>query len=399
MRQERRTDRLACKRLRCRNTQASQRVKSSLNVKSSRVLNRTLAGIAVILLLGLFLGMTATAQSLSIQFDGGVFKVAGWRAPAAAPAKGWASIFVVYAGAGDVPPLLGAYSVEGGTLIFRPSFAVAPGVHYRAVFHPPDGGAAIEKTFDGPPRETNPVARVERVFPSGDVWPSNQLRLYIYFSAPMSRGEAGAYIHVLDEKGQILPGVFLPGEELWDPGFRRLTMTFDPGRIKRGLTSNERMGPPIADGKRYTLVVDREWQDARGVPMVEAFRKPFRGGPAQRTPPDPKQWRIVAPNVGTSEPLVVDFPTPMNYALLQRMLQVSGAHGSVAGTVSVDDHEAQWRFTPQEPWKVGDYQLVVDTGIEDLAGNHVGQPFDIDVFQHVTEHITSQTISLPFAVK
>ena len=30
-------------------------------------------------------------------------------------------------------------------------------------------------------------------------------------------------------------------------------MTFDPGRIKRGLTSNEKMGPPIAEGRRYTL--------------------------------------------------------------------------------------------------------------------------------------------------
>ena len=47
----------------------------------------------------------------------------------------------------------------------------------------------------------------------------------------------------------------------------------------------------------------------------------------------------------------------------------------------------------------GDYQLIVDTGIEDLAGNHVGQLFDIDVFEHVTEHITTQTVSLPFAVR
>lgn len=360
------------------------------------MLKRKLAGIAVILLLG----MTATAQSpsISIQFDGSAFKLVGWKVTSAAPAKGWASVFVVYAGAGDIPPLLGSYSVEGDTLVFRPSFPIAPGVHYRAVFHPPGGGSAVENHFDGPPRDTTPMARVEHVYPSGDVWPSNQLRLYIYFSVPMSRGEAGARIHVLDESGKILPGVFLPGEELWDPGYKRLTMTFDPGRIKRGLTSNTAMGPPIADGKHYTLVIDKDWQDARGVPMVEGFRKNFRGGPAERTPPDPQKWRVVAPKAGTSEPLVVDFTTPMNYALLQRMLQVSGAHGSVSGTISVAEHETQWRFTPQEPWHAGDYHLIVDTGIEDLAGNHVGQLFDIDVFEHVTEHITTQTISLPFSV-
>jgi hypothetical protein len=108
----------------------------------------------------------------------------------------------------------------------------------------------------------------------------------------MSRGVASQYIHILDENGKILQGseaVFLPSQELWDPSFQRLTMTFDPGRIKRGLTSNERIGPPLAEGKRYTLVIDSEWPDARGAPMVQAFRKSFRGGPAQRNPPDPKQ--------------------------------------------------------------------------------------------------------------
>jgi hypothetical protein len=191
----------------------------------------------------------------------------------------------------------------------------------------------------------------------------------------------------------------LPGEELWDPKFERLTMTFDPGRIKRGLTSNEKIGPPIAEGKRYTLVIDRDWPDANGAPLVEGFRKAFRGGPAQRFPPDTKLWRITAPKVRTSEALVVDFPTPMNYTLLQRMIRVSGAWGIVTGTVSVAREETQWRFTPQQPWEAGDFQLIVDTAIEDLAGNHIGQPFDIDTFNHITEHITSKTVSLPFAVR
>src|ERR1700691_2305884 len=112
--------------------------------------------------------MTATAQSqtLSIQFDGSTFKLVGWKVPSAAPAKGWPSVFVVYAGAGDIPPLLGSYSVEARTLVFRPSFPIAPGVHYRAVFHPPGGGAAMENDFDGPPRDVTPIARVEHVYPS-----------------------------------------------------------------------------------------------------------------------------------------------------------------------------------------------------------------------------------------
>src|SRR5438067_6413894 len=123
----------------------------------------------------LALGMTAAAQSVSIQFDGNVFKVTGVRP---------AGTFVVYAGAGDVPPLAGTSGIENGALVFRPKYPLAPGVRYRAVFRP-TGGSPIEKTFDGPARRVEAVARVERIYPSADILPSNQLRLYIYFSAPM----------------------------------------------------------------------------------------------------------------------------------------------------------------------------------------------------------------------
>ena len=348
---------------------------------------------------GIFIaGIAALAESVSIQMEGGAFKVVGWNPAHTQPARGWVSVFAVFTGNGDVPPLLGSYSMEGGALVFRPRFPLAPGVQYRAVFHPANGGATVERIFHEPSGRNTPSARVDHVYPSADVLPSNQLRLYIYFSAPMSRGEASQRIRMLDGNGKVLPGVFLPGEELWDPSFRRLTMTFDPGRIKRGLTSNEAMGPPIVEGKRYTLVIDREWPDARGVAMLEGFRKTFRGGPAKRNPPNPSQWRVTAPEAGSSQALLLDFPAPMNYPLLQRMLHVSGRQGNVAGTVSISKQETEWRYTPHQPWNAGDYQLIVDTGLEDLAGNHLGQAFDIDVFQHVSEHITTSTISLPFTV-
>ncbi len=344
--------------------------------------------------------MTAVAQSPSIQLEGGTFKVTGWKATAP-PTKGWSSVFTIYAGSGDVPALLGKYSVENNTLVFRPQFPIAAGVKYRAVFQPP-GGTAVTKAFDGPPRETNPIARVVNVYPTADVLPSNQLRLYVYFSAPMSRGEAARHMHILDENGKALEGteaVLLRGEELWDPAFQRLTMTFDPGRIKRELTSNRMIGPPIAEGKRYTLVIDREWPDARGVPMIDGYRKPYRGGPALRTPPDPKQWHVTAPKSGSSVPLVVEFPVSMNYPLLQRMIRVSGPEGTVAGTIDVQRQETQWRFTPKSAWKAGNYKLIVDTGLEDLAGNHIGQPFDVDTFERVTEKITTATVSVPFIIQ
>lgn len=347
----------------------------------------------------LLASVAAIADSISIQLEGGAFRVAGWSPPQKEPAKGWASLFAVYAGSGDVPPLAGSYAIEHGSLVFHPRFPFSDGVVYRAVFRKPGSTDLIEKVFSGPPRPTVPTARVEQIYPTGDVLPSNQLRLYIYFSQPMSRGEAGSHVRMLDDKGKVLPGVFLPGEELWDPSFQRLTLTFDPGRIKRGLTSNEAMGPPIVEGKSYTLVIDRDWPDARGVPMTGEFRKSFRGGPSQRHPPDPAQWKVIAPKADTLDPVLLIFPVPMNYALLQRMIQISERGRSVPGSVGVDKHETEWRLTPQQPWKAGGYNLVVDTGLEDLAGNRIGQPFDIDLFDHVTQHIETKTVSLPFVVR
>jgi hypothetical protein len=351
----------------------------------------------------LLFGMAAAAQGISIQRDGDAFKVVGWK-PASASAKeppqGWSSVFRVYSGVGDVPPMTGTYTVEGDTLVFHPRFALVPGVRYRAVFQPPGSAKPITATF----AEKRPVlaatTRVTHVYPSTDVLPSNTLKLYIYFSAPMSRGEAWQHIHLLDDKGQPLKFEFVEiSQELWDNSNTRLTVLFDPGRIKRGVQQNIDLGPPIVDGKHYTLVIDRGWQDARGVPLAEDFRKSFRGGPADRTPPDPKTWRVTAPAAGSSADLVVDFPKPMDFALLQRMIQVSAGGAGVAGTVSVGRQETEWRFTPKQPWKAGAYKLLVDTGIEDLSGNHIGQPFDLDKFQTVTKNIETQTISLPFDVR
>ena len=355
---------------------------------------KRLACLAVIL----SLGMAAVAQAISLQLDGNVFKVVGWKAPPSAPAGGWAPSFASTPAAATFRRWQGCTRSDNGTLMFRARYPIAAGVRYRAVFHAP-GGTFIERSFDGPQRRVTPSARVERIYPSADVLPSNQLRLYIYFSAPMSRGEAERRIHVLDANGTPLRGVFLPGQELWDPNNRRLTMTFDPGRIKRDLTSNRAIGAPISEGRRYTVVIDREWPDANGVKLVASFRKAFRGGPAVRRPPDPKTWRVVIPAPGSRDPLVVGFTRSMNYTLLQRMLTVSSSRGNVAGTIDVARQESEWRFTPQDPWRAGPHRLIIDTALEDLAGNKIGQPFDIDVFERVTERITTATTSLPFDIR
>src|SRR5882724_9162640 len=123
----------------------------------------------------------------------GVFRVTGWTAPAEPP-DGWPSVFAVYAGAGDVPALIGTYTVEEGDLVFRPRYPLAPGMHIRAVFR------GIETAFDLP--KAAPIAattRVAHVYPSSGVLPENALKFYVFFSASMQKGDSWKRISLLRE--------------------------------------------------------------------------------------------------------------------------------------------------------------------------------------------------------
>jgi hypothetical protein len=346
-----------------------------------------------IALAALLLQVAAAAAGVSIHATDGAFQVTGWKA-SAEPAAGWSSVFQVYAGSGDIPAMLGRYTVEGAVLTFRPRWPLTPGMHVRAVFHLP-GEAPVEAAFDTPRSAATAATRVDRIYPSTDVLPSNTLKLYIYFSAAMRRGEAWQHIRLLDSQGVAVKSPFLEiDQELWDPANTRLTVLFDPGRIKRGLLPLRESGPNLEEGKRYTLVIGHEWLDANGAPLAADFTKPFRVAEAERTPVNPAQWRISPPRPGTSDALIVDFPRPLDYALLQRAIAVDG----VKGKVEVARGEAQWRFTPESAWKHADYRLTVNTTLEDLAGNRVGRAFDVDKFEEVTAQIQTETVSIPFRI-
>jgi hypothetical protein len=47
----------------------------------------------------------------------------------------------------------------------------------------------------------------------------------------------------------------------------RLTLFIDPGRIKRGVLPLEEVGPALEEGKRYTLMIDRDLKDGTGNPL------------------------------------------------------------------------------------------------------------------------------------
>jgi hypothetical protein len=114
-----------------------------------------------------------------------------------------------------------------------------------------------------------------------------------------------------------------------------------------------------------------------------------------RNTPDAKLWRLTPPRAGTFEPLIVDFPKPMDYALLGRLIEVPG----VAGSVTLDREETQWRFTPREPWKAGAHTLTADNSLEDISGNRLDRPFDVDLRSPGRGVPGAKAVSLAFTIR
>jgi hypothetical protein len=217
------------------------------------------------------------------------------------------------------------------------------------------------------------------VYPSGEIWPENMLRFYVHFSAPMSRTSGVKFIHLVDEGGREEQDAILAAyADLWNDDATRLTVFFDPGRVKRGVGPNLDLGRAIIKGHRYAIVIDADWPDAQGQPLAEAFRREFTAGPAAHDGLSLADWHLTPPAAASPRPLAVVFPAPLDHALLGRAMGVKTTDGrEVPGRIATGAHETAWTFTPDEPWVAGPYQLVVLTLLEDPAGNRVGQPFEI----------------------
>jgi hypothetical protein len=322
------------------------------------------------------------------------------------------------------PPVLGSYKTLNDGIRFEPRFPLEPGVRYRAEFDPVQMHAVAQKhlvlcgftrgadwaiTFrtklaaelTPPLPPSMPRTRVLDVFPTASVLPENLLRFYIHFSGPMSRGEAYARVHLLDASNVLVSDPFLElAEELWSNDGARFTLLFDPGRIKRGLKPREEVGPVLEAGKAYTLVVDGDWVDASGNPLEAGFRKSFRAGPPDETSPDPKTWTVKPPQAGGRNALEVRFLDPLDRALLDRLIGVTtDKDAPVDGQATIAGGETAWRFTPREPWRGGTYCLKIGADLEDVAGNSIARPFEVDAAGPVTARVSSAVVSLPFRIE
>ena len=312
----------------------------------------------------------------------------------------WQQVFRVFV-ANDVDsdrlPVLGKYSITDLTIRFSPLYPFDPGQDYDVVFNPAGfvgrkhlstkwPNDTLVKRFQVKTTGASPSTEIVGVFPSAKELPENQLRFYVFFSAPMGFGGGAAHVSLLASDGSLIPNAFLPLDvALWNTGRTRHTMLFDPGRVKTGIFPNQQDGRPLKEGENYTLVIDRHWTDSNGIPLVESYRRNFQVGPAEERPILPSAWSLDVPRAGSLESLRVSFLRSMDYALLHRALVVTNSRGEVVkGEILVQRDETEWLFTPVTPWSYSDYQLMILPILEDPSGNRINRSFEVKVTKSIT---------------
>ena len=320
----------------------------------------------------------------------------------------WHSLLRIGVRGQDGPPIAGRYEVTDDAVVFHPAFAPDAGREYLVWFDaskPPlqRRDAVFQKTIAMPAAVAAAPTVVTHLWPAAPVWPENLLRFYIHFSAPMSRTSAAGHVRLVDDTGREITDAILPMDlDLWNGDLTRYTVFFDPGRVKRGIRPNLELGRAMIAGRRYAIAVDATWHDAHGKPLAASFRHEFTAGPEETRAIDPAAWRLTPARAGSRDAVTVEFPWPLDRALLDRAIGVARAKsaGPVAGAIEVDLNDRRWRFTPAEPWPAGEYDLVVLTFLEDPAGNAVGRAFEMKNFlRSAAAAAQVESVKVPFVIE
>jgi hypothetical protein len=272
--------------------------------------------------------------------------------------------------------MLGEYTISDDYILFKPVVPFSPGFSYEVFFR-----NNLLNNVDVPKTSVEEASRLVAVYPSVDTLPENLLKFYFQFSAPMREGEALRHISLLDNDGDTLPGIFLDMQpELWNKERTVLTLWLDPGRIKRDLIPNQKMGNPLKNGKQYTLVVSEDWKDAQGLPLQKTYNRKFIVSGRDSISPQPLLWKINLPKAQTAGSLFITTGEPLDYFLLKETIYFINEKGiAVPGTLKIVNKETGIEFIPNQPWQPGHYHMQVASYLEDLCGNNLERLFDRDM--------------------
>lgn len=219
---------------------------------------------------------------------------------------------------------------------------------------------------------------IQSIFPSKTTLPANILKWYIQFSQPVNRANIYDHIHFYDANGTKIPRAILPLENaLLNEAGTLLTIWIEPGRQKRGLGPNEKLGSVFEVGQQYSLVISKNLRDKNGLKMPQDLIHHFSTIENDRISPNAKKWKIESPKVNSQNTLQINFQESIDYGSALHAFKIINSTGEeISGHWSWTDFESTLLFTPKNDWAPDTYQIIVLTSIEDLAGNNLNRLFD-----------------------
>ncbi|UFH30714.1 hypothetical protein LNP04_12090 [Chryseobacterium sp. C-71] len=223
----------------------------------------------------------------------------------------------------------------------------------------------------------NNSPKVVAIYPTTDFIPVNILRFYIQFSKPVQEMDILKHIKLTNEEGKNITGVFFENQyELWNENRTKVTLIVDPGRVKLGLFANNTMGRAFDVGKKYTLTVDKDLMDFDDQKLAQNFTKTFVAIDEDMLPPKTSEWKITVPKARSNDVLSIDFNDKIDHISAQTLIKFFFNNGEIKGKTELENQERKLVFKPTKKWKKGNYQIIVNQRLEDIATNSVNQIFD-----------------------
>lgn len=238
-----------------------------------------------------------------------------------------------------------------------------------------------------------------RIEPAIERVPANHLKFYLHFSEPMERGEAFRYLRLvrIDEAGREMEEVPEPFREieLWDESFTRMTLWFHPGRQKPGVNLNVEIGPILVEGNRYRLEVSPDWKTERGTFLGGRLEAVFEAGPIDEEQPEPESWKHgYSVDAEGRNWILIHTDGALDPASAARRIAIFRGDDRVAFEL-----RGSRLAILQEKGKGDRLRVVVDPLLEDLAGNSVARPFNLDLQSNPDFRERTKPVELVFPRK
>ncbi|MBW1298319.1 hypothetical protein [Aquimarina litoralis] len=285
--------------------------------------------------------------------------------------------------------ILGNTSHTDSTLIFSPLIPFQKSGSYTTVIN---DHTFYEFTIPLDPNYKH--LKVDEIYPNTATLPANFLKWYIAFSKPVNPTNIYNHIGLVDNATNTkVDRALLPLENaLLSKDGTLLTLWIEPGRQKRDLIPNKRLGAVLKEGASYTLIIDKNLKDVDGIPMDSSFEYTFKVITSDRDQPNIKEWEFSIPKSNTKDPLIIHLNDVLDYgSVYNNITIISGNEAVLEGSFTIKTNENKVLFYPINNWTNDTYTLKCNKVIEDVSGNNLERLFDRNIQKEIVQPTLQRT--------